>query len=130
MRRSWLAGSTLVLLSALPCGAQVANGFDLQNAGVRSREIVWGSDVLAIPFGSPVLTCYYRVDLLEKLGRRPPERTVIEEPEREDSLVAGTPRQLPLLQQVGQVQPDLLVADLVGRSPIVTHRPTTCATYA
>ena len=40
---------------------------------IRSREIQWGSDVLAVPFGSPVLTCYYRKDLLEKLDRRPPE---------------------------------------------------------
>ena len=26
----------------------------------------------AVPFGSPVLTCYYRADLLAKLGQKPP----------------------------------------------------------
>jgi len=40
---------------------------------LRIGEAVWGSDVVAVPFGSPVLTCYYRADLLQKLGRRPPQ---------------------------------------------------------
>jgi multiple sugar transport system substrate-binding protein len=39
---------------------------------LRSRELNWGSEAMAVPFGSPVLTCYYRADLLEKLGRKPP----------------------------------------------------------
>jgi len=39
---------------------------------LRAREAVWGSDTVAVPFGSPVLTLYYRADLLEKLGARPP----------------------------------------------------------
>lgn len=39
---------------------------------LRARESVWGTKVLAIPFGSPVLTCYYRADLLEKLNHQPP----------------------------------------------------------
>jgi len=40
---------------------------------LRTREAVWDDTVYGVPFGSPVLTCYYRADLLEKLGRRPPE---------------------------------------------------------
>jgi len=40
---------------------------------LRTREAVWGSQVLGVPFGSPVFVCYYRADLLEKLDRRPPE---------------------------------------------------------
>ncbi len=40
---------------------------------VRHCEVVWGQSVRAVPFGSPVLVCYYRADLLEKLGRQPPE---------------------------------------------------------
>ena len=28
---------------------------------------------MAVPFGSPVFCCYYRADLLEKLGRKPPQ---------------------------------------------------------
>jgi len=39
---------------------------------LRSRELTWAGKPVAIPFGSPVLTCYYRADLLEKLGRKPP----------------------------------------------------------
>jgi multiple sugar transport system substrate-binding protein len=40
---------------------------------LRTREAVWDDTVYGVPFGSPILTCYYRADLLEKLGRRPPE---------------------------------------------------------
>ncbi len=40
---------------------------------VRHSEVVWGQSVRAVPFGSPVLVCYYRADLLEKLGRQPPK---------------------------------------------------------
>jgi ABC-type glycerol-3-phosphate transport system substrate-binding protein len=39
----------------------------------RTREAAWGDNLLAVPFGSPVLTCYYRADLLEKLDRKPPQ---------------------------------------------------------
>ena len=38
----------------------------------RARELTWAGKAVAVPFGSPVLTCYYRADLLEKLGRNPP----------------------------------------------------------
>ena len=40
---------------------------------LRLREAVWGNQTMAVPFGSPVFCCYYRADLLEKLGRRPPK---------------------------------------------------------
>jgi len=46
--------------------------FDL----VKLREATWGKEVFAVPFGSPVLVCYYRADLLDKLGRRPPQTWV------------------------------------------------------
>ena len=39
----------------------------------KLREAAWGTDVMGLTFGSPVLTVYYRADLLEKLGRRPPQ---------------------------------------------------------
>jgi multiple sugar transport system substrate-binding protein len=48
--------------------ADSSNIFEL----LRIREAVWAADVLAVPFGSPVLTCYYRADLLKTLGRKPP----------------------------------------------------------
>jgi multiple sugar transport system substrate-binding protein len=40
---------------------------------LRNQEAVWGSEVYGVPLGSPVFCCYCRTDLLEKLGRRPPE---------------------------------------------------------
>lgn len=52
--------------------AEWGNIFEL----LRLREAAWGSKIMAVPFGSPVLTCYYRADLLDKLGRRPPKNWV------------------------------------------------------
>jgi len=40
---------------------------------LRNQEAAWGSAVYGVPLGSPVFCCYYRADLLEKLGRRPPQ---------------------------------------------------------
>jgi multiple sugar transport system substrate-binding protein len=40
---------------------------------LKLREAAWGERIMAIPFGSPVFCCYYRADLLDKLGRRPPK---------------------------------------------------------
>lgn len=37
------------------------------------REAVWNKQPYGVPFGSPVLVCYYRADLLRKLGRKPPQ---------------------------------------------------------
>jgi ABC-type glycerol-3-phosphate transport system substrate-binding protein len=39
---------------------------------LRAHEAVWGSETMAVPLGSPVLICYYRADLLERLGTPPP----------------------------------------------------------
>ncbi len=36
-------------------------------------ETQWAQAPYAVPFGSPVLTCFYRPDLLERIHRRPPE---------------------------------------------------------
>ena len=49
--------------------SQWADIFDL----LRHQEIAWGSEVVAVPFGSPVFVIYYRADLLEKLNRKPPQ---------------------------------------------------------
>jgi len=40
---------------------------------LRVREAVWGKQTVGVPFGSPVLVVYYRADLLEELGREPPQ---------------------------------------------------------
>ena len=39
----------------------------------RRREAVWGDTPMAVPFGSPVLICYCRTDLLEHLDTPPPQ---------------------------------------------------------
>jgi multiple sugar transport system substrate-binding protein len=43
--------------------------FDL----LRVCEATWAGQTMAVPLGSPLLCCYYRADLLAKLGRRPPQ---------------------------------------------------------
>ena len=39
----------------------------------RLPEAKWGENLYGISFGSPVLVCYYRPDLFEKLGIDPPK---------------------------------------------------------
>ncbi len=46
-----------------------ADVFDL----LRNQGVAWGGRVAAVPFGSPVFVVYYRLDLLEKLNRKPPQ---------------------------------------------------------
>lgn len=38
----------------------------------RLAEATWGRTLYGVSFGSPVLVCYYRPDLFEKLGLEPP----------------------------------------------------------
>ena len=40
---------------------------------LKHREATWGGKVYGVPFGSPAFVCYYRADLLKKLGRRAPQ---------------------------------------------------------
>lgn len=65
---------------ALLASGDWAGVFDL----LKLREAGWGKDqdqtgreknlrTKGVPFGSPVFVCYYRADLLEKIGRRPPQ---------------------------------------------------------
>ena len=51
--------------SATPSGAALRVA-QTPRGGLRPQ-------IMAVPFGSPVFCCYYRADLLEKLGRRPPK---------------------------------------------------------
>jgi multiple sugar transport system substrate-binding protein len=39
---------------------------------LKTREVTWGDEVYAIPLGSPVFVCFYREDLFESLGLKPP----------------------------------------------------------
>jgi multiple sugar transport system substrate-binding protein len=78
------------LLAAVPpailSGAQWGKVFEL----LKLREAAWDRRIMAIPFGSPLLTCYYRADLLEKMGRKPP-RTWTEYEELAKLLAAQKP---------------------------------------
>ncbi len=78
------------LLAAVPpailSGAQWGDIFEL----LKLREAAWGQQIMAVPFGSPVFTCYYRADLLEKLHRKPP-RTWTEYEELAKLLAAQKP---------------------------------------
>jgi multiple sugar transport system substrate-binding protein len=38
----------------------------------KSRLATWGTAAYAVPFGSPVLCCFYRADLLKEFDRGPP----------------------------------------------------------
>jgi ABC-type glycerol-3-phosphate transport system substrate-binding protein len=62
--RNWLAAAPENVLHS----AQWGEIFDLE----KLREAAWGGSTVAVPFGSPLFCCYYRADLLEKLGRHPP----------------------------------------------------------
>ena len=67
-------------------GEQWGGIFDLP----KLREAAWGDQIVAVPFGSPVFCCYYRADLLEKLGRRPPQ-TWVEYQELAELLARNAP---------------------------------------
>ena len=47
---------------------QWRNIFELE----RRHEAVWGDMPMAVPFGSPVLICYCRTDILKHLDEKPP----------------------------------------------------------
>jgi multiple sugar transport system substrate-binding protein len=67
VERNWIA----------PLPADFANNRELAWTDtfelLQVAETTWGQVPYAIPFGSPVLTCYYRADLLERFHKRPPQ---------------------------------------------------------
>lgn len=81
--QEWLAAVPSELLR----GSDWTSLFDLP----RLREATWGEQTMAVPFGSPLLCCYYRADLLKELGRRPP-RTWDEYQELAELLAKKNPR--------------------------------------
>ena len=62
-------------LGALPGTALEPSELDWQDvlAGVREKVATLESGPELIPISLPVLVCYYRADLLEKAGQKPPE---------------------------------------------------------
>ena len=96
---------------------------------LRAQEASWKGQAMAVPFGSPVLVCYYRADLLEKLDRDPPE-TWIEYLElaqlladREKLGEAAPPSDLPFWGTVEPLGPGWAGIVLLARAaPYATHR--------
>ena len=98
--REWLAPVPKRILSS----PEWAGVFELP----KLREAAWGKQPMAIPFGSPVFCCYYRADLLEKLGRRPP-RTWAEYQELAKLLAKNPPRPPAEEEQISKNSPRPLV---------------------
>jgi ABC-type glycerol-3-phosphate transport system substrate-binding protein len=96
---------------------------------LRAREAVWGDKTVAVPFGSPVLTVYYRADLLEKVHARPP-RTWAEYQTLAQSLAnpkrLGLPDASPGKPWYGALEPLspgwASIAFLARAAPYATHR--------
>ena len=96
---------------------------------LRVREAVWGQEVVGVPFGSPVFVIYYRADLLDKLGRRPP-RTWAEYQElaalvsdRKNLGDAAPPDDAPWQGAIEPLAPGWAARVLLARAaPYVTHR--------
>ena len=96
---------------------------------LRAEEANWGRQAMAIPFGSPVLVCYYRADLLEALDRDPPT-TWVEYlklaqllGDREKLGEAAGPADLPFFGTVEPLGPGWAGIVLLARSAsYATHR--------
>jgi ABC-type glycerol-3-phosphate transport system substrate-binding protein len=75
----------------------------------KNRDAVWGATPYAVPFGSPVLVCAYRADLLRRIGREPP-RTWKEYQQLAELLAnqgaATASEDQASQEQAGQEQPD------------------------
>ncbi len=39
----------------------------------RLQEAAWGAQIVGVPFGTPLLTCYFRSDLFEAIEESPPQ---------------------------------------------------------
>lgn len=66
VEREWLA----------PLPKSAATNEDLESGDVfeadKTHDASWGSTAYGVSFGSPVLVCMYRADLLRQLDRQPP----------------------------------------------------------
>jgi multiple sugar transport system substrate-binding protein len=112
------------LLAPVPAktlkGSQWTGIFDL----LKLREAAWGGQTMAVPFGSPLLTCYYRADLLTKLSRRPP-RTWAEYAELAKLLAAEKPTaaDAPWCGAIEPLAPGWAGLTLLARAaPLAKHR--------
>lgn len=63
------------MLVPLPAPLLEDPGFAWQDVfpALRKRGCVWGDAVLAAPLGTPTLLCYFRRDVLEQNGLKPPQ---------------------------------------------------------
>ena len=69
---SWMLGvlAERDAIAPIPSGGSARQ--DAVFEALRRGEAVYGTSVIALPFGSPVFVCYYRADLLEQIDRQPP----------------------------------------------------------
>jgi len=96
---------------------------------LRVRETVWGKAVVGVPLGSPVFVVYYRADLLEHLGRQPPQtwaeyQELAELLSDRDNLGAAAPRaDLPWHGTLEPLGPGWAGLVLLARAaPYAVHR--------
>jgi multiple sugar transport system substrate-binding protein len=61
------------LLAELPEKYRESSAWTEEFELPKIREAAWAGKIYGLPFGSPVLTIYYRADLLKKLQRTPPK---------------------------------------------------------
>jgi len=119
------------LLTPIPESLLQANAGDWSDVFelLRRSEAAWVGEPLAVPFGSPVFVCYYRTDLLERLGRKPPE-TWAEYQELAELLAdrrnlgaAAPPDDAPWFGSVEPLGPGWAAPVLLARSaPYAKHR--------
>jgi multiple sugar transport system substrate-binding protein len=57
---------------AVPVGEPLPQGWADVFSLLRAHGCVWAGEVVGVPLGTPLLTVYYRADLLEEVGRQPP----------------------------------------------------------
>ena len=121
----------------VPMPSPTGAGHDAEKAGdapdvfpfLRAREVVWADATVAVPFGSAVLTLYYRADLLERLKLRPPRtwpeytRIAALLADRSALAAAGVPATSPWYPTVEPLGPGWAGVVLMARAaPYVAHR--------
>jgi ABC-type glycerol-3-phosphate transport system substrate-binding protein len=68
----FVAANRLALIPAAQISGESAKDWLDFFAGLRERVLSIGGSPTIIPFSCPVLTCYFRRDLLDKAGLKPP----------------------------------------------------------
>jgi multiple sugar transport system substrate-binding protein len=89
-------------------------------SGLRERVLTIGGAPAIIPFSCPVLTCYYRRDLLEKAGKKPPRTW-----DEYQALVESLPSWAPGLSAAEPWGPEFRATMFLARALSVVKGPGT-----